>query len=344
MCGFAVLFTAFGIFGSEEITRFFGADEEIFAMCRTYLNVLLLFSPALLLNDVLLCFVRNDGAPQHAMSAMLGGSFSNIVLDYLFIFRLQMGIFGAVFATGLAPVISLAILSPFFIKKKNQFGLIRCRPDLRTAGYIFAGGFPSLVGEVSSGIVMMVFNGILLGLAGNIAVAAYGVIANISLVVIAVYTGIAQGIQPVVSRYYGSGEPEKARAVFGYAVVSVIVLSAVIYLGIFIGAGDIAAVFNSEGDARLQEIAEEGMKLYFTAAGFAGFNLVLSIYDTSTNQVKPAGVLSLLRGFVLIVPMAFLLSGWWGIRGLWLAFPLTEATVSVIGVILMCAARPVPAK
>src|SRR5699024_12835197 len=61
--------------------------------------------------NLLLCFVRNDGAPQRSMAAMIGGSLSNVVLDYVFMFPLGMGIFGAVFATGLAPVISMGILS-----------------------------------------------------------------------------------------------------------------------------------------------------------------------------------------------------------------------------------------
>ena len=108
----AAALLALGIAASGPIARWLGADGEVFAMSRTYLQVLLLFSPAFLLNDVLLCFVRNDGAPQLSMLAMVAGSLSNVALDYIFIFPLDMGIFGAVLATGLAPVISLAVLSP----------------------------------------------------------------------------------------------------------------------------------------------------------------------------------------------------------------------------------------
>ena len=74
------------------------------------------------------------------------------------------------------------------------------------AGQELSLGFPSLIGQVSSGIVMIVYNGIILGLEGNTGVAAYGVIANISLVVAAVFTGIAQGVQPLMSRFYGGGQ------------------------------------------------------------------------------------------------------------------------------------------
>ena len=78
-------------------------------MTSTYIQFILLFAPAFMMNDVFLCFVRNDGAPRLAMTAMLIGSLSNIILDYIFIFPLQLGILGAVLATGFAPLISPSI-------------------------------------------------------------------------------------------------------------------------------------------------------------------------------------------------------------------------------------------
>lgn len=329
---FSVLYVFTGIFCADQITVLLGADEAVFSMTRAYLKTLLQFSPAFLLNETLLCFVRNDGAPQLSMAAMLGGSFSNIILDYVFIFIFDMGIFGAVLATCFAPLISIGILSPFFIKKKNQFHFVRCRMERRTVGYIFSSGIPSLIAELSSGIVMIVFNGIILGIQGNIGVAAYGVIANLSLVVIAVYTGIAQGIQPIVSRDYGSGNRKNTGKVFRYAVYTVLLLSAVIYLGMFFGTEAVTAIFNSEGNLELQKMAEEGLKLYFTACPFAGFNIILSVYFTSTDKAKPANMISILRGFVIIVPMAFLMAAAGKMTGLWMAFPVTEFLVVLSGV------------
>lgn len=332
---FAVIFILSGILFSNKITILLGADGAIFEMCKTYLRVLLLFSPAFLLNEVIICFVRNDGEPGLAMMAMLVGSFSNIILDYIFIFELKMGIFGAVFATGFAPVISLFIMSSHFLKRRNQFCFEKGKIQGKITRNIFAGGFPSLVAEISSGIVMMIFNGIMLKLSGNTGVAAYGVIANISLVVLAIYTGIAQGIQPLVSRYYGKGEQEKNHKILKYAAGLIVILSVLIYAGIFTEADGIAAVFNSEGNAVLQKIAVLGLKIYFTACIFAGWNIVLSVYFTSSECAILAHVISLLRGFFIIIPMAFLLSEVWGIRGLWMAFPVTELIVAGIGMIFL---------
>ncbi len=330
LCIAAVFFFA-GFFASGPLARLLGANDQTYDMARVYLQVIMLFTPMFMLNNLLLCFVRNDGAPQLAMAAMITGSLSNVVLDYIFMFPFGMGIFGAVLATGLAPVISIWVMSPYFLKKKNQFHLRRCRILPRRIGGIFSSGLPSLITEVSSGIVIIVFNKIILGIEGNTGVAAYGVIANLSLVVVAIYTGIAQGIQPVISSQYGGGNKKAASAVLRYALVTMTILSVVVYLFIFMFAPQIAQVFNSENSALLQEIAVGGLKVYFIGCIFAGFNIIVSMYFTSTEYPLPAHVISILRGFGVIIPAAFILSALAGMNGVWSAFPVTEALVAVIG-------------
>ncbi len=335
VCVLSIVFFTVGLWGADVITRILGADDAIFSMCRTYLQVLLLFSPLFMLNDMVLCFVRNDGAPRLVMVSMLAGSFLNIFLDYVFIFSFRMGIFGAVLATGFAPAIGLAVQSTFFIQKKNHFRLVKRPLRLQLLGQILSTGVPSLITELSSGIVIMAFNAIILGLMGNIGVAAYGIIANLSIVVIALYTGIAQGIQPLLSRSYGAGNDRDVQSVFKYALYTVILLSGIVYLGVFLGADWLASVFNSEGDCTLQAIAVDGMRLYFTACVFAGSNIIFSMYCTSIDNPRPASILSVLRGFLLILPMAFVMSRLWGMTGLWLAFPATELSAAALGIFLL---------
>lgn len=335
----AIAFLLTGIFLTRVLTAFLGADQEVFGMTATYLRVILLFAPAFLMNDILICFVRNDGDPKLAMLAMLGGSLSNVLLDYLFIFPLKLGIFGAVFATGLAPLISIMILSVYFLKKRNQFRMTREKPHPETEKTVVKLGIPSLIGEVSSGVVILVFNSIILKLQGNTGVAAYGVIANLSLVVMAVYTGIAQGMQPLISKAWGRYEIRTCKRILSYAMITMAAVSIAVYAVIFFLADPIAGIFNSENNRLLQEIAVTGLKLYFTAAVFAGFNLIISVYFTSVELALPAQLISILRGVVLIVPMAFLLSGLFGMSGVWLAFPAAEFLTAVTGLLLYCSKR-----
>lgn len=336
---FALIFLTAAWFLPGPILRLFGATGPVYHMAYTYLRVILCFSPAFLLNNVLLCFVRNDGAPHLAMAAMTTGSLSNVVLDWVFLFPCNMGIFGAAFATGLAPLISMGILSLHFLRGKNQFRPAPCGPQRKLIAGILSSGAPSLVTELSSGIVMIAFNALILQLEGNVGVAAYGVIANLSLVVIAIYTGIAQGIQPLLSHGYGMGDRKSISIIFRYAMVSMVLLSLLLYGGVLLGASQIASLFNSEGNPTLQDIAVQGLRLYFIACPFAGCNVILSTYFTSTEHPLPAHWISLLRGFFLILPLAFLLAWLGQMTGIWLAFPLTEFLVSLLGIFLFFRVR-----
>ena len=311
-----------------------GADTSVLEMTNTYLYWLMLFAPAFILNDVFLCFVRNDGSPQLPMIAQLTGSLANILLDYIFIFPLGMGIFGAIFATGLSPVISIIIMLPHWIRKKNTFHFVKTGLRKYIIKQDLSLGFPSLIAQMSSGIVMITFNAIILMLAGNTGVAAYGVVANISLVIVAVYTGIAQGVQPLISTFYGVGNGRQVKEVLKYALTTMLSISVIVYLVIFVFADPITTVFNSEHDLRLQQISVTGLKLYFMSVPFVGYNIILATFFTSIERVLPAHILSLLRGLVLIIPMAFLLSALWEMTGVWLTYPITEFLVAIFGFII----------
>lgn len=329
------IFLLLGIFWSKQITTLLNASEEIFVMTNTYLKVILLFAPAFIINEVLLCYVRNDGNPNLAMKAMIGGSLSNILLDYLFIFPMSLGIFGAVLATGLAPVISMMILLWHWIKKNNRFHLIKTKINYKNFISIMILGFPTLIGEISSGIVIIVFNLIIFKLEGNVGIAAYGVIANISLVVIAIFTGISQGMQPLVSQSYGCKDLKAVKQLRNYGLITVLILSSFIYLMIFYRAESIVKIFNNENNLQLQIIAVDGLKIYFTAIFATSINIIMTTYFTAIQKPIPAHLISLLRGLILIIPLAWLLSSWWGLTGVWLTFLVTESIVVLISISLM---------
>lgn len=324
-----------GAFGAGKLALLLGADEATHGMTATYLRMILLFAPAFLGNNVLLCFARNDGAPRLAMTAMLGGSFSNILLDYVFIFPLNMGMFGAVLATCMAPLISMVILLPHYRRGRTRLKPGKTDLPLSAMGEISALGAPSLITEVSAGVVMIVFNRVILGLAGNVGVAAYGVVANLSLVVTSIFTGLGQGIQPLVSDSMGRGRGADARRVYGYALAAGAVVAGLVLAAVLLWAHPIAAAFNEAGDPVLQAIAVQGLKLYFPAFFFVGVNVVTSVYFSAAGRPTPGFVISVLRGFILLLPLTFLLARLWGMAGVWLTFPAAEGLTSLAALTLL---------
>ena len=325
-----LIFMVSGIFLPGKLAGLLGADGATMAYTATYLRVILLFSPMFMMNNLIICFVRNDGEPKLAMTGMLIGSLSNIVLDYILVFPLKMEMFGAALATGLAPVISLVILSRHFYKKKNSFKYVSCPPERRKLMDIAALGSSAFVTEISLGVVILVFNFLILRLSGNLGVAAYGIIANIGIVISSIFTGISQGMQPIISQSYGRGEGENVKKLLKYGIVLTLSITVVVYVFFFIFAEPAANLFNKEKNPELTAMAVEGLRIYFTAYFFAGLNIIGSIYFSSVDQPKKAFILSILRGLVIIVPMALALSAIWGMKGIWLSLTCTEAIVFLI--------------
>jgi len=121
-------------------------------------------------------------------------------------------------ATGLSPAIGIIIMLSHWIKRKNTFHICRTKVKAQIVGLELALGFPSIIAQLSAGIVMITFNAIILKLEGNTGVAAYGVVANISLMVVAIYTGIAQGVQPLISHFYGKNIDRQVRTLMRYSL------------------------------------------------------------------------------------------------------------------------------
>ena len=328
----SLFFVFLSITASKYLVKIIGADESIFDITVTYLRVILCFAPSFIINAIFLCFVRNDHAPALAMIAMVIGSFSNIVLDYIFVFPLNMGMFGAALATGCAPVIGLCILSLHKLRGKNNFKLVKYKLDFIKIFGILKLGLPSLITELASGVVIIVFNILILGISGNIGVAAYGIIANISMVVTAIYTGISQAIQPLLSNCYGLKDTSGMKKIFKYALVLMLALSLVIYVILYFYASDIAFIFNKENDNILQTMAVEGLKVYFTATPFLGFNIIISIVFISMEKAVPAQIISLCRGFFILVPSAVILSKVFLMLGVWLSLLFCECVVAIISI------------
>lgn len=331
----ALIFTSAGLFFPEQISSLLGANSQTLPYASDYLRVLLSFSPLFLGNNLLLCFVRNDGAPNLSMTGMIVGSLTNIVLDYIFVYPLGMGMTGAAIATATAPVVSMLILATHFRKGGAGFRLSRTKPSPRSAADICALGVSSLITELSSGIVIIVFNFLILMRSGNTGVAAYGILANIALVLVAVFTGIAQGIQPLVSKYADHNGLHARVNIRRYAIITSLLFAGTAYLLTALFSVPIADLFNRDHDPVLTEIAASGMKIYFISLFFSGINIITGAFLSSSDRPKEAFAVSILRGFVLIIPVAWIFATLFDLTGIWVSVPVTEALVCILALIFL---------
>ena len=334
-CILAVPFVLAGIFCPDGLLRLMGGDAGIVALGENYARIFLLFTPFFMCNYVVASFVRNDGDPSLAMVATLSGSLFNVVFDYIFIFPMGLGLPGAALATAISPMLSIAICSTHFLKQSNTVAFVRKAPSLRLLAQSCQLGISGFVGELSSGVTTTVFNFLLLRLAGNVAVAAYGVVANFALVATAIFNGVAQGAQPLVSQCYGRNEMAGAKKLLLLGCGTALGLAAVLYGVVFGFTDSLVALFNSENSALMAEFAHSGMRIYFAGYFFAGCNIVAAGYLGAVDRPTEASITSLCRGMAAIVVCSLVLSALFGMTGVWAAFPASEAITFALTVYLL---------
>lgn len=327
----ALVFVLTGTFGVVPLSRLLGANAETLDMTAVYLRLLLCFAPFFVTNNIMIAFVRNDGEPGRAMAGMIAGSLFNIVFDWVFIFPCGLGMFGAALATGASPLVSLLVLSGHLRRPSRGFHLRRERLRPRLLPRICAPGLSSLVSELASGITLLLINLVLLRIAGNTAVAAYGVIANLALVESAIFTGLSTGVQPLISR---SAEADRRRLLH-WTVTTALVISALMYVLVFVFASPITAVFNSEHDPALAACAVPGLRIYFAGFLAACINIIAAAYFSAAGQASRGFIISLVRSIIAIPPVLFALSALLGVTGVWLTFPAVEALACVLSLLFI---------
>lgn len=319
-----LFFTVLGIFFAQPIAGLLGASNDTIAYTTTYMRFIMVMGPFFILNNLCLAFVRNDQNPQLAMKAMISSSVFNIVFDYVFVFIFHMGMAGAALATVLSPVVSLLILSTHRKFPKRKLALSWAIPQLGTVWKSTQLGLSSFLAEMSTGVSILVFNQVLLSLSGDIAVAAYGVLANVLIVGLSLFTGVAQGIQPLVSRAASIKDDKTIQQILRYGLKISFSLAVLLYIVLFFFKYPIIQVFNRDSNQLLTEIAAFGIPIFFLSLFASSFNVVFSIFFSAVGQAKQAFVLALARGYFLLIPLVIVLAYGFNLLGVWISLPLTE--------------------
>lgn len=319
-----LFFTGLGAFFSQDLALLLGASGATVAYTTMYMRFILVMAPFFILNNLCLAFIRNDQNPQLAMKAMISSSVFNIIFDYIFVFPMNMGMAGAALATVLSPVLSLLILSTHRHFSKRSLLLRWAIPKLKTVTQSVQLGLSSFLAEMSTGVSILVFNQVLIGLGGDIAIAAYGVLANILVVALSLFTGVAQGIQPLISRAANKEDRTTIQKTLAFGLRVSFVMAVGLYLVLFFLKYPIISAFNRENDPILIRLAAAGIPIFFLSLFGSSLNVVFSIFFSAIGRAKQAFALALFRGYFFLIPLVLVLANFWGLTGVWASLPITE--------------------
>ena len=332
---FSIPFMLTGFLAPQKFLGLLGADAKLAALGKSYLRIILTASPLFMANYTFTAFARNDQATSVAMTASIAGSLFNIVFDYVFMFPLGMGMTGAALATAVSPIVSILICMVHYLSPKSSVSFHFMVPSVKMLISSCSLGVVAFVGEIASAVTTMVFNFVLLGLDGNTAVAAYGVIANTALVGTAIFNGVSQGLQPLASEAHARGEEHEKHQILVKSIVTGIALAIVLIAGVWFFAADITSAFNSEQSAQLAAYAIPGIRIYFIGFFAAGINIICAGFLSATDHAKESSIVAISRGIIAIIIFALVLPTFLGITGVWLAFPAAEAVTLLLAIVMI---------
>lgn len=212
---------------------------------------------------------------------MIIGAISNIFLDWLFIFVLHWGIKGAAVASGLGQIFSFVLLLSHFMKRKGELYFSRQILKKNNIYNIIKTGFPECITQMSSPITIFCYNIIIIKLLGEKGVAAYSIVSYLLVIVFAVFIGVAEGLQPLLSRSFGEKNGEALKQFFKVGIKTNISLACLIY-GIFAVFGHrIIEIFTNDSD--ILQIAYACIGIYGISFLFAACNIVYTTFFLATK-------------------------------------------------------------
>lgn len=322
------LLTLCSLLFMEPLALLLGSSAELLPYVIEYLRPVAVFTLAFIAMYAASILIRADHAPKLVMYAMLTGNLCNIGLDYVFVVLFQWGLNGAAIATALAPFITLTIIAFHFILRHNQLHFCRVHEVGGLLKRIVSNGAGSGIMELTAGLIIFVFNAVILAVSDATFLAAYAIVANIAYVLKGLFAAFGQAAQPIMSHNYGAGQTQRVHHTFTFALVVSIGFSITVYL-LFCLFHDALAAFFANGDPTVIALSAFGIMLYFTSLPFTAVNTIVMYYFQSVEQGRAAMLLAILKGSVLVLIGMGLLYLLFGDTGIWLTITFAEGISSI---------------
>ena len=329
-----------GMCFAQEIADLSGAARlsgGMRTMAADYLFYYTAFSVPMLMSTCLSVFVRNDGSPALSFVGMGVGAVSNIFLDWLFIFPLEMGVVGAAIASGLGQVASVLVLLTHFLRKKGSLRFCRFPVDPALIGKLCKRGLPEAVSQLNTPVTALCYNLVLANLMGDLGVSTLSVLSYLSSLANAILSGVAQGLQPLWGNCYGRRDTEGLRRLFRSGLAVNLAASAVIWGLLCLFDRPIIQVFSPDAD--LVRTAAGALPLFSLSFLPMALNLVCTAFLFSTKRTLPASVIAVSRGIVVKALAIFALPALLGSGAIWSAPLAAEALTLLLAALLLRSSR-----
>lgn len=334
----AVIFGGLSLIFLDDILYFFGATAQTISYAREFMYIILLGTPISYVFLGLNNLMRATGYPKKAMISALLSVGVNVIVAPIMIFQLEWGIRGAALATICGQTVACVWVVAHFLNKKSVVHFDRNRrwfvPSLVKKMYSI--GLSPFLMNCTACFVVVFLNKSLLeaaGPLGNESVGAYGIINRTTMFFVMVVFGVTQGMQPILGFNYGAKNMARVKQT--------------LYKGIWIGASitalgwvvtecfpdTISSLFTT--DKTMISIAREGFRVYFIFYPLVGAQIVIQNFFQSVGHPLPSICLSLTRQLVFLLPLLWILPGYYGVTGVWMSMAGSDVAAAIVTIITL---------
>ncbi|MBQ5995811.1 MAG: polysaccharide biosynthesis C-terminal domain-containing protein [Clostridia bacterium] len=326
-----IAWSAMNIF-RENIFYFFGANEEIIGKTTEYGQWIVWFMPIFVFTMFIASFIRNDGAPKLVMAAVVTGGCINMFGDWFLVFPMKLGMTGAALATVIGTSVQAIIMGSYFFQKRCHLRIAKPHHVLRGFRRVLQIGIGASLLDLGTIIIGIIMNRQILNYGSTTELAVFGVIATILSLFQALFCGVGQAIQPLVSSNYGAGQKERYQKIWKYSLGTVIVLGLFFcLLGECLPVA-ITKLFVSDAP-EVFEAAPLAFRLFFPIFLFLGVVVDADYYLQSVMKEEQSVAIGLMHSVVLSGLFCVALPKVLGITGVWLAIPLADMLTALVGLI-----------
>jgi len=333
---FSILFslatTLIGLLTIKPLLSLYGANPENIGYAKEYIAVIISGSFFFISAQAMNNCIKGMGYTKKAFINSLSNVVTNTILDAVFIFVFKWGVFGAALATVIGNAVCMLLAIRFLSSKKCIANLKtgNLRIDKETVKNILLIGIPAFIMQFALSLVSLTFNHVAAFHGGNVAVASYGIMYNIIMMVYMPIMGLGQGIQPIFGYNYSSENYARVKKTLKCSMTYATIFAVIMFIVIEIFSGTIVSAFGGITDSALADMAIPGIRLFCLTLPTIGFQLIAANYFQYVGKIKQSIILNALRQLILLIPFVLLFPFIFGIKGIWLATPIADFITFVI--------------
>lgn len=322
----SAILTAVLLIWNRDLLLMFGASENTIDFANDYMNIYAIGTVFVQLTLGMNAFITAQGFTKISMMSVVVGAVTNIILDPILIYGLNMGVKGAALATVISQAFSAVWVLSFLFGKKTllKLELKNIIPSPKIIFPCIALGSATFIMQASESVISVCFNSSLLHYGGDIAVGAMTILTSVMQFAMLPPQGIAQGAQPILSYNYGAKNVDRVKNTYKLLLKCCLTYSTIIWLFVMLFPSLFVSIFTPEPS--LIEFASKALRVYFSGMVLFGIQIACQMTFVSLGKAGSSVIVAVVRKFVLLLPLIYIVPAFFEDKttGVYTAEPIAD--------------------